>query len=143
MEYIFLLHLLVSLMMTGLIWFVQVVHYPLFAEVPAAVFIKYEGRHQRLTSYVVAPLMLAELGSGFLMLWQDASGLGVWLLRTNLLLLLGIWGSTFFIQMPMHRALGKGFSSEIIQNLVRSNWIRTVLWTLRAGILLILLHDFQ
>lgn len=143
MDFIFLIHVLASFMMTGLIWFVQVIHYPLFAEVPAEIFQRYELNHTRLTSYVVAPLMLTELSSACLLPFLFDQKVFFSLLLTNLLLLLGIWASTFFIQVPLHRQLSEGFSAKAIQKLVRSNWIRTVLWTLRAGILLILLHDIR
>ena len=57
--------------MTGLIWFVQVVHYPLFERVAVQIFASYQQAHQRLTTWVVAPALLvqaplhAELAQGF------------------------------------------------------------------------------
>ena len=50
-----------TLAMTGVIWFVQVVHYPLFASVGAEGFSRYEALHATRTGWVVAPLMLCEL----------------------------------------------------------------------------------
>jgi hypothetical protein len=47
--------------MTGLIWFVQVVHYPLFDEVGQAQFTSYEARHTNLTTIVVVVPMFIEL----------------------------------------------------------------------------------
>ena len=49
-----------ALYMVGLIWFVQVVHYPLFQRVGAKDFVPYEQNHQRLTTWVTAPVMLLE-----------------------------------------------------------------------------------
>ena len=46
-----------TLFMTGLIWFVQVVHYPLFDRVGAARFVPYHAAHSRRTSWVVAAPM--------------------------------------------------------------------------------------
>lgn len=57
---IFIVHLAATLSMVGLIWFVQIVHYPLFAYVGAEKFIAYEAAHARLTTWVVAPPMLTE-----------------------------------------------------------------------------------
>ena len=54
------LHLAATAVMTGLIWFVQVVHYPLFAAVGAEQFVAYEVAHQRRTSFVVGLPMLVE-----------------------------------------------------------------------------------
>ncbi len=44
----FLAHITATLYMTGLIWFVQIVHYPLFARVGNAEFSAYEQRHTAL-----------------------------------------------------------------------------------------------
>jgi hypothetical protein len=40
-------HLAATAAMVGLIWFVQVVHYPLFASVGADEFVAYENAHTR------------------------------------------------------------------------------------------------
>jgi hypothetical protein len=34
--------------------------------------------------------------------------------------------------MPLHEKLAQGYSSAIIDRLVRSNWWRTIAWTLRG-----------
>ncbi len=52
-----------TLFMTGLGWYVQVVHYPLFARVGAAGFAEYHARHSALTTQVVAVPMLAEVAT--------------------------------------------------------------------------------
>ncbi len=54
------LHLAVTCALVGLIWFVQLVHYPLFAAVGEAGYPDYQRRHVRWTTVVVAPLMLVE-----------------------------------------------------------------------------------
>jgi hypothetical protein len=45
-----------------------------------------------------------------------------------------IWISTFAVQVPLHRKLADGFDVHTHRVLVRSNWIRTVAWTMRAAI---------
>mgnify|MGYP006269570729 CR=1 FL=1 len=132
MEALFLWHVCFTLMMTGIIWFVQVVHYPLFLGVGADVFAAYEARHRALTFWVVAPLMLAELGSGLILLWLDGAPwtwLGAGLIGLN-------WASTFFIQVPLHARLDAGYQQKYIRRLVNSNWLRTAAWSARAGLLL-------
>ena len=59
-DYPLLLNVAATLMMTGVIWFVQVVHYPLMEQVGASGFVTYEKLHTRWTTYVVAPPMLVE-----------------------------------------------------------------------------------
>ena len=135
-EWVFRLHLLFSLYMLGLIWFVQVVHYPLMGKVGRAVFVDYEHAHTRLTSWVTAPPMLVELGTGLLLLYWNLQS-GFW--WGNAAGLVVVWASTFFIQVPLHSALSQQFDAGKHLRLVRSNWVRTVAWTLRAAGLLLYL----
>ena len=65
---ILLIQTLATAMMTGIIWFVQIVHYPLFTQIPKEGFTRYEQSHTVRTGWVVAPLMLLELGSALLLL---------------------------------------------------------------------------
>ena len=122
-----------TLFMTGLIWFVQVVHYPLFMEVGDELFAHYELVHPRKTGCIVAPVMLIELGTS--VLWLFVSGFSISLIL-GLILLVMIWLSTFRIQVPLHRQLIKSFDSVKIKQLVKSNWIRTSAWSLKSLIYL-------
>ena len=65
-----LLHLIPTTFMAGVIWFVQVVHYPLFRAVGERAFRSYEERHTVLTTWVVLPPMVAELGLSLWLLLQ-------------------------------------------------------------------------
>ncbi|OZC02533.1 hypothetical protein BSZ36_05815, partial [Rubricoccus marinus] len=59
-----------------------------------------------------------------------------WALLAGAALIGLIWASTAFIQVPLHNALGGAFDAEAHSRLVGTNWIRTVLWSLRAGLVL-------
>ncbi|MEO0474224.1 MAG: hypothetical protein AAF206_31745 [Bacteroidota bacterium] len=141
MRTLIILHLLSTLMMTGVIWFVQIVHYPLFAEVGPDQFTQYEGLHVRWTGYIVGPLMLLELGSG-LLLFLGMEGSNRWWIGGAMVALGLIWLSTFFLQVPLHGQISQGFDLAAIKRLVSTNWIRTILWSLRAGILLYLVSGW-
>ena len=68
--------------MTGLIWFVQIVHYPLFLRVGADAFRTFSAEHQRRTTRVVAPLMLLEIATAtglVLRLTQDPERRIAWI----------------------------------------------------------------
>ena len=68
---LFLVHLVATAYMVGVIWFVQIVHYPLMLEVGDAAFCRYSRLHQSRTSYVVGPPMLIEALSGLaLIAWS-------------------------------------------------------------------------
>lgn len=118
--------------MTGLIWFVQVVHYPLFAFVRPDAIAEYESRHTGRTTIVVGPVMLVELGASLALLGFRPDQVPLWSAWAGVLLLAVIWLSTFFISVPYHSRLARGFSPHAVSALVRTNWIRTIAWTLRA-----------
>jgi len=122
-------------MMTGLIWFVQIIHYPLFGRIPQEAFTSYERAHTVRTGWVVAPLMLLELGTALLITLRHLPPGETLLHRSALGALLLIWASTFLIQVPLHGILEKRHDPGAIRLLVSTNWIRTLLWTLRAGLL--------
>lgn len=121
-----------TLFLTGVIWFVQVVHYPLFASTGGAEFRAFERRHRALTTWVVAPSMLAEGVCAMLLFWLRPSHLTVWQLVPGLLLLIAIWASTAFVQIPCHERLSHGFDVAAHRRLVRTNWVRTAAWSARG-----------
>jgi hypothetical protein len=127
-----------SLMMTGLIWLVQIVHYPLFDQVGKPQFAEYERRHSQLISFVVGPLMLLELGCSLGLVLLLRRSVPAWI---GLALVAVIWASTAALQIPCHNALQAGFDTAAHRRLVRTNWVRTIAWTLRGAIGLLLLID--
>jgi hypothetical protein len=120
----------------GLIWLVQVVAYPLFARVGAADFARYHATHARQITFVVAPLMLAELGSSLAILYAPDPLLPLPALQLGAALGLAVWLCTFFAAVPQHGVLAHGFDPRAHQRLLAANWARTLLWTARAGLVL-------
>lgn len=118
--------------MTGLVWFVQIVHYPLFPWVGGKSFADYEAEHTRRTTLVVGPVMLAELASALALLAFQPPGVPAWALWLGMLLLLVCWLVTFFVSVPCHGNLARGFDPQAARKLVRTNWFRTAAWTIRA-----------
>jgi hypothetical protein len=135
---IWLVQLASTLMMTGLIWLIQLVHYPLLAYVgKGGTFTAYTLQHTERITYLVGPLMLAEAGCGVLWLYvNQLLGLPAWHMWVGLALLLMIWASTALLSVPCHNILTAMFDAPTIQRLVDTNWVRTVAWSLRAGLLL-------
>ena len=140
MRDLFLLNLLSTVMMCGIIWIIQWLHYPLFAHVGEASFQQYEILHRNWISPIVGPLMLIELGTAVLLVLQRSEGISPLLCWIGLGLVGIIWLSTFFIQVPLHNQITLNYDGEAIQALVRSNWIRTIAWTLRTGLLMYMLR---
>ena len=135
---ILFLHAFSTLCMTGLIWFVQIVHYPLFADVPEDGFAAYERKHQHRTTWVVAPLMFVEHGTAGAIAFGMIRGVPAPWGWAGLGLVLGVWGATFLVSVPLHAKLEHGKNATVIRSLVVTNWVRTVLWTVR-GVLAILM----
>jgi hypothetical protein len=125
------LHLAATLMMVGVIWFVQVVHYPLFAAVRSG-FTAFEAEHVRRTGWVVAPLMCAEAASAAALVL--VSGGATALAWIGLALVAAIWTVTFTVHVPLHRALSQAWDVATHRRLVRANWLRTVAWSARGVI---------
>ena len=133
---LFLAHCASTLYMTGIIWFVQVVHYPLFSSIGFEGFSAYEQRHTALTTWVVAPPMLVELSTALILIWLRPFGISTVQIWIGLGLLVVIWISTFLLQVPCHEALSKEFDATVISRLVWTNWLRTAAWSLRGLLVL-------
>lgn len=101
------LQAVVTLFMTGLIWFVQVVHYPLLSRVGEANFVDYEIRHRRLTTWVVALPMLIEAACAALLVWPVQgirTPIAAWF---GLGLVFVIWASTAILLVPCRETLSR------------------------------------
>lgn len=123
------LHLLVTFGLVVLIWLIQLLHYPSFRFVAPERFADFAGFHQTWISFVVMPLMLAELA---LVAVQFRLVLAV--------IVALVWASTFFLQVPCHQILSGGYDREVIERLISTNWIRTILWSIKF---LILAYGFK
>jgi hypothetical protein len=124
-----------ALFMAGVIWFVQVVHYPLYDRVGKAEFAAYEQQHTRRTGWVVMGPMLLEAGLAAVLAWSP----GGWQAWCGLALLALIWLSTFLGQVPNHDLLERGFDQAAHRRLVLGNWVRTVGWTARGVLAIVML----
>ena len=133
MKLILLIQFASTWTMVGVIWFVQVVHYPLFSRVGSSDYRGYMAWHMNLTGWVVIPPMLLEAITAVLLVFQAAPGdqrAAAWI---GLALLGVVWGSTWLLQVPRHRQLaGAGFDDRTHAVLVATNWIRTIAWSLRG-----------
>ena len=141
MRYLLLIHIAATLTMLGIIWVIQIVHYPLFAQVGEEHFQAYEQAHTRLITFVVFPPMVIELVTGIMLVLNRPIGVSGWVPIAGLLLVILIWLSTAFLQVPMHNILSSGFDAEAHRRLVQTNWIRTVCWTIRSFLVVWMVWD--
>ncbi|MEO0514136.1 MAG: hypothetical protein AAF086_02425 [Planctomycetota bacterium] len=129
-----------TLYMVGLIWMVQIVHYPLFDGVGSEAFTEYEARHTRGMTPIVLPPMVIELATAILLVVMlpaaraSGSGVPMWMGWVGLAMVVGVWAVTFALSVPQHAKLAQGFDPRAYRLLVDTNWLRTAAWTLRGGL---------
>jgi hypothetical protein len=122
-----------TLPLAGLIWMIQVVHYPLFAHVGKNAFAAYHESHVRLITLVVAPLMLVELVTLITRMYSQPIGAVEW---CGAVCVAAAWITTMALSVPAHNSLAIEFNPQVLGSLVVTNWIRTLAWTIHSGCLL-------
>ena len=125
--------ILCSAIMTGVIWVIQLVHYPSFRYIDKDHWEAFYEQHMKGITLIVLPVMTLELITTIIYFYQDF----YWLSFGSLLLVMIIWLSTFFIQVPLHNGIRSNRDSITICELVKTNWIRTLAWSVNTIILLI------
>ncbi len=156
MSPILLSNLLITSFLVGLIWFVQVVHYPIFKEVGKQNFHNFHSAHTTLTGKIVILPMLIELGLSFWLVWEGYEvdytlqnnyvGESIRNRMSNfysfssiaLVFTILVWILTAWIFVPLHGKLSKGYNIKTIEKLVFRNWFRTFFWSLRLILLIYL-----
>jgi hypothetical protein len=124
-----LANLVLAAALAGLIWTIQLVHYPLFALVGAADWPRYGEEHRRRITWLAAPLMLASVGVAGVLAIDDGSGLSV----LNAGLAVGVFVLTGVVFAPLHGRLEHAASERALRVLVRANWVRTIAWTAQVA----------
>ncbi|MGL5096993.1 MAG: hypothetical protein ACRDD1_15490, partial [Planctomycetia bacterium] len=137
--------------MVGVLWFVQLVHYPLMAAVGPDEFLSYERLHQAAVVWVVGPGMLVEGATAALVAhrtrrWEPWRRRLAWF---GVALYGALFSATFLIYAPWHEELarraGEGFDAAGLAAaagaLAAANWWRTAGWTVRGAVAFLLSLD--
>lgn len=136
LEPIFLINLVTSIFLCGLIWVIQLLHYPSFHFVDETRFTTFHAFHNRRISIIVIPMMITELVTSGILWWNstwwDLNAIGFYLVT-------GIWIATFLLSVPIHGRLSGGKQNSEINLLINTNWIRTVLWSLKVTLSVLVL----
>jgi hypothetical protein len=128
----FWVHGAATLALVAVIWVVQRVIYPGFARRAGETFPAWHQTYTRRITWVVAPLMVTELATGLWWVGREPLNLAAW---SGLGLIVAVWAVTAWVQVRQHRQLAHGFEPKVHRRLVRGNWWRTGLWSVR-GVLL-------
>ncbi len=133
---VFLAHLVVTYVMAGVMWFVQLAYYPNLAVVGEQSFVGYQREHVRRITRPAWTLLTLELLSGILLMFLGFEGIPSAVLIVNVALIGAVWCSTWFVQVPLHHKLEEGWDQQLHRRLVWTNWFRTHIYTIRGLIVL-------
>ena len=123
------LDLVASWAMVGLIWFVQIVHYPLLSIVPIQAAPSVAEDHQRRTAWVVmVPMAVQGFTSLGLMRWIP-NGVSWWLPWVNGVCVAIALASTVLLSVPRHARMASNPDEKVGRELVLTNWPRTIAWS--------------
>ena len=123
------MHLIATSIMVVVIWIIQLVHYPSFHFIELKQYSTFQRFHMSRISYVVIPAMLTELFTLFLIvISMDQIDT---LVLASAILLIFIWLMTAVFFSGVHQKLTLGYDQTVVDKLVKLNWGRTLLWTLR------------
>jgi hypothetical protein len=126
-----------SLYMTGMIWSMQVLEYPLFALVGPKEFPSYHRRHNSALPFLVIVPSLVAFVSALALIFTRPARLPLWATIVIAGLDLIVIIVTALREAPLHAKLDRdGTSPVVIRQLVQGNWARTVVWTGNALILI-------
>lgn len=136
MKWFLLINLASTLILCGIIWTIQIVHYPLFSLVGSEAFPGYESAHISRITLLVMPVMLIEGATALLLALSPPDGIPSWLLWLGIVLIGIVWLLTLFVNTPQHNVLSRGYSESVHNALLLSNWLRTAMWSIRGLLML-------
>ena len=131
------IQLVVTAYLVGLIWLIQLIHYPTFRWVTADRWADFHQAHTATMGLLAGgPMIIALLVGGWLS-WQAGLTWNGESLRQHLVLACELlaWAVTFLISVPLHTKLAGGPDPAAINLLILSNWARTAAWTTKLAIL--------
>ena len=131
----FIVHLIATSIMVGVIWVIQIVHYPSFHFIDLKQYKTFQSFHVSKISFIVIPAMLTELFT-LILLIISINPFSIMIAISGIILII-IWLLTAVFFTGLHQNLTSGYDKKIVDKLVKLNWGRTLLWTLRLLIIYI------
>ena len=128
---VLLVNLASTLFLTGLAWSLQLVQLPILVSGDHPELTLRLMRHRRLNTRLMALPMAVEFATAAWLAWSVRTGL----LMIAFLLWCIIGYATVWYSL-LHRKPRTGFKPPALDRMMRWNWVRTLCWTARSGILL-------
>jgi len=138
-EILLLIHAVATFIVAGNMWFVQIAYYPNLAAVGRDAFVAYQKEHVRRITAVAWTMLTIELVTGAALVFVRPAAVPFSVVIVNAALILSIWWSTWFVQVPLHHHLEEGWDAAAHRRLVGTNWFRTVVYTVRGLLVVYLL----
>jgi len=126
------IHFASTAVMVGVIWVIQLLHYPTFHYIEKNNYSQFQKFHMNRISYIVIPAMVIEMLSGIMLVIINDDFI------ISFSLLVCIWIITFVFFTNIHQRLLSKYENTAVEKLVNLNWIRTTFWTVRLVILFII-----
>ena len=126
------IHFASTAVMVGVIWVIQLLHYPTFHYIEKNNYSQFQKFHMNRISYIVIPAMVIEMLSGIMLVIINDDFI------ISFSLLVCIWIITFVFFTNIHQRLLSKYENTAVEKLVNLNWIRTTFWTVRLIILFII-----
>ncbi|MAV58509.1 MAG: hypothetical protein CMG07_00970 [Candidatus Marinimicrobia bacterium] len=116
-------NLFVSTLVLCVMVMTQIVNYPLFLKITKLDFKKYHLFYVSRITFVAGPFLLIELFISLILFLSYSNTT----YALNLIIVILVFLSTFFIQVPLHNKIGTTSSKKFIKLLIKTNLIRTFL----------------
>ena len=127
-----------TMFLAGLAWFLQLVHIPLMQRASRLEFTAFARMQRSRNTALMAPVMVIEAASGIGLWYHTPQGVSGAKIFWGAVLIIVIWIVTLFRIIPLHSRLMDGYDDAAIGSLSRGNWIRTLCWTVRATLIIMI-----
>ena len=127
------LQLALTAYLVGLIWLIQLIHYPAFRAITPERWPEFHRAHTAALGLLAGGPMILSLLVGCWLGWTMPG-----IRQTVVIGLEAIaWLATFALSVPQHHRLACGPDAAAIERLIATNWIRTLAWSAKLMLLLI------
>jgi len=111
----------------------------MFHHIDKTKFSRHIAFHGFRISLIVIPAMIIELVTSFALVLISIPFFHFHF--AGLIAVIAIWITTFFVQVPLHNNLSQQRSKYLIRKLIRTNWLRTALWTFKSLLGIVILFQ--
>ena len=132
-------HVAATWWLVGLIWTIQVVHYPSFDSIDRVGYTDFQDRHMQAMGRLIGfPWLVEGLCVLALFIFAPDNTTRA-LAAVGGLLEIVVIAVTITKSIPAHEALRDGYVADAHRMLVDTNWWRTAAWSLRGVLALVIL----